>query len=111
MNAFKKNTVKFLMGIISFAVVSSSSTAFAIKIDMSFMNELQNEIHQRILKMQQETLMELYPQMPLKDQMRGRMMIERATNNYMQYVIQPKMMEDLMEQIKPQQMQLMVSSF
>jgi hypothetical protein len=107
MNAFKKNTIKFLVGIVSFAFISSSSSAFAIKVDISFISE----IDQLVNEMQQRTMMELYPKMPLKDQMRGRMMIERATNNYMQDQIQPLMMEDNREQIKPKQMQRMVTSF
>lgn len=102
-----KNTVKFLVGIISFAIVSASSSAFAIRVDLSFLDE----IRPLVMQMQQETMMELYPQMPLKDQMRGRMMIERATNNYMQHAIQPVMMEENREQIKPQQMEFMLTSF
>jgi hypothetical protein len=35
----------------------------------------------------------IYAEMPFKDQMRGKMMTERASQNYMMQVIQPQMME------------------
>ena len=49
-------------------------------------------INEMIVKMQQQTMQELYPQAPLKNQMRGRMMQEFASKTILMNKIQPVMM-------------------
>ena len=46
-----------------------------------------------VTEMQRQTMSSLYAEMPFKEQMRGRMMTERAGQNYMMQVIQPQMMQ------------------
>jgi hypothetical protein len=75
----------------SFAAVLFNSSAYSseIKIDTSVLEM----ISQMVSKMQQETMMAKYAEMPFKDQMRGKMMTERASQNFMMQVIQPQMMQ------------------
>ncbi|MCW5206012.1 hypothetical protein VU08_03645 [Desulfobulbus sp. F5] len=67
----------------------SYSSAAETKIDPSILKII-DEI---VLKMQQETMSATYADMPFKDQMRGKMMTQNASKNYMQSVIQPQMMQ------------------
>lgn len=50
-------------------------------------------INEIVTEMQQNTMASIYPEMPFKAQMRGKMMTERASQNYMMQVIQPQMMQ------------------
>jgi hypothetical protein len=69
-----------------------------------------NTITEIISQKKQETMEELYPIRPLKDQMRGKMMIERASANYMQDVIQPQMMGKNLERIKAAELERIVNN-
>lgn len=90
MSACKKASV-----ILSFSVVISvlsfsiSRADEKIDIDPAILKVI-NEI---VTEMQQKTMASIYAEMPFKDQMRGKMMTERASQNYMMQVIQPQMME------------------
>uniref|UniRef100_UPI0040561A36 hypothetical protein n=1 Tax=Candidatus Electronema sp. TaxID=2698783 RepID=UPI0040561A36 len=90
MIAFKK-----VSAILSFSIIisaysfSSSHAEEKIKIDPSILKVI-NEI---VTKMQQKTMASIYAEMPFKGQMRGKMMTERASQNYMMHVIQPQMMQ------------------
>ncbi|MGX9726988.1 MAG: hypothetical protein ACTFAK_06610 [Candidatus Electronema sp. VV] len=46
-----------------------------------------------VAEMQKKTMASMYAEMPFKEQMRGKMMTERAGQNYMMQVIQPQMMQ------------------
>ena len=50
-------------------------------------------IDEIVKEMQQQTMASIYAEMPFKDKMRGKMMTERASQNYMMQVIQPQMMQ------------------
>jgi hypothetical protein len=91
-NSKKKGKVmKKMLFAASFAAVLFNSSAYSseIKIDTSVLEM----ISQMVSKMQQETMMAKYAEMPFKDQMRGKMMTERASQNFMMQVIQPQMMQ------------------
>ncbi|MCI5144326.1 MAG: hypothetical protein D3923_02085 [Candidatus Electrothrix sp. AR3] len=77
----------------------------SLNIDMNTLST----VDQALLQMQQQMIEKNYSSMLLKDQMRGKMMAERTPQNYMQDSIQPVMMVQMRDQIKPQQMQLMQS--
>ncbi|WP_417910244.1 hypothetical protein [Candidatus Electronema sp. PJ] len=68
---------------------ASPVSASEVKIDDSILKI----INEAVMKMQQKTMAENYDAMPLKDQMRGKMMVQNASKNYMQSIIQPQMME------------------
>ena len=50
-------------------------------------------VNEIVAEMQQKTMASMYTEMPFKEQMRGKMMTERASQNYMMHVIQPQMMQ------------------
>ena len=96
MNTISEKNVKLLAGAVAFCVLSTAGSAFSMTIDPTTFDSITDII----VKKKQETMTELYPQKPLKDQMRGKMMLERSTANYMQDVIQPLMMKKNLEKFK-----------
>jgi hypothetical protein len=90
MSALKKSTS--ILSVLAFTSAFSFSAACAeekLTVDPTIMKVI-NEI---VTEMQQNTIAAIYPEMPFKDQMRGKMMTERASQNYMMQVIQPQMMQ------------------
>lgn len=90
MTVLKKAASTLVMAAIASAVFSSSAHAEEkLTIDPTILKVI-NEI---VTEMQQNNMSSIYPEMPFKDQMRGKMMTERASQNYMMQVIQPQMMQ------------------
>ena len=90
MSAFKKvSTILSFSVVISVFSFSVSRDEEKINIDPAILKVI-NEI---VTEMQQKTMASIYAEMPFKDQMRGKMMTERASQNYMMHVIQPQMMQ------------------
>jgi hypothetical protein len=92
MNTVQKMTTKLFLGLALFGIATVAAPASALTLDP----EILKLVNEAILKKQSETMAQLYPTMPFKDQMRGKMMIERASGNYLQDVIQPKLMQENM---------------
>ena len=82
-------------------IVAGSASAYTVHIDIDSIQHL-------FTSMKEDTKKKLYPTKPLKDQMRGEMMMERSSKNYMQDVIQGMMMVGKSRDWKPEQMQRMV---
>ncbi len=95
MSKVKRMSV-WVIGMVVFGFAGSAS-AYTVTIDLEDIQHLFSD-------MKMKTMGELYSAKPLKDQMRGKMMLERASNNFMQYIIQPQMMQRNRDQNKPQQM-------
>ncbi len=90
MTVLKKAASTLAVSIIASAFLFSSAHAEKkMTIDPTIMKVI-NEI---VTEMQQNTMASMYPAMPFKAQMRGKMMTERAAQNYMMQVIQPQMMQ------------------
>ncbi|CAK8715875.1 MAG: hypothetical protein CDV28_10611 [Candidatus Electronema aureum] len=85
----KKMSASLVAAIFMLAFFISHSSAAETKIDPSILKII-NEI---VLKMQQDTMAATYAEMPFKNQMRGKMIVQNASKNYMQSVIQPQMMQ------------------
>ena len=99
------NKIRTVIGAAVIGLVMTAGSASALTIDTE---EILRLVDETVLGVQQKTMLELYPAMPLKDQMRGKMMRERAANNYLQDIIQPQMMAKNTEQLKLQTMESMV---
>ena len=99
------NKIKTVIGATVIGLSMTVSSASALTIDTE---EILRIVDEAVLGVQQKTMLDLYPTMPLKDQMRGKMMQERAANNYLQDIIQPQMMAKNTEQLKLQTMESMV---
>jgi hypothetical protein len=67
--------------------------ASQVKIDESILKI----VNEAVMNMQRDTMTATYAAMPLKDQMRGKMMVQNASGNLMQSAIQPQMMQKNME--------------
>ncbi|MCI5146767.1 MAG: hypothetical protein D3923_14885 [Candidatus Electrothrix sp. AR3] len=95
MNTMNKTTVMSLIGtsLFIFIMVGSVSASTLDKGILSLVDEI-------VVGVKQKTMEKKYPTMPFKDQMRGKMMRERAANNFMQDVIQPEMMNRNREALK-----------
>lgn len=90
MSALKKAASILSVTVFSSALsFSVSHAAEKLNLDPSILKII-NEI---VADMQQQTMSSVYPEMPFKEQMRGKMMTERASQNYMMQVIQPQMMQ------------------
>lgn len=90
MTALKKASAILFVSVLASALsFSASHAAEKLNLDPSILKII-DEI---VREMQQETMASVYAEMPFKDQMRGRMMTERASQNYMMQVIQPQMMQ------------------
>ncbi len=90
MTALKKATSILEVSITaSVFLLSSVHAEEKLTIDPTILKVI-NEI---VTEMQQNTMASIYPEMPFKAQMRGKMMTERAAQNYMMQVIQPQMMQ------------------
>ncbi len=90
MTVLKKAASTLAVSIIASALFLSSAHAEEkVTIDPTILKVI-NEI---VTDMQQNTMSSIYPEMPFKAQMRGKMMTERAAQNYMMQVIQPQMMQ------------------
>lgn len=105
MNTVQKMTTRLLFGSALFGMVTAAAPASALTVDP----EILKLVSEAILKKQSETMAQLYPTMPFKDQMRGKMMIERASGNYLQGVIQPKLMQENMGKKKEELMKQMLN--
>lgn len=89
MNMTKKISKRIILAAAAFGFAMSSSQAFAFEVP----DEITKMINQIIVQMQQRTISELYPQAPLKNQMRGKMMQEFSSKMILMNQIQPVMME------------------
>ena len=106
MNTTSKKNIKIFAGAIAFCTFTTAGSAFSMTIDPTIFDSITEIISQK----KQETMAELYPSKPLKDQMRGKMMIERSAANYMQDVIQPQMMGKNIERIKAEGIERIVNN-
>jgi hypothetical protein len=88
MKTMKKITIKIVLGMAAFGSAMTAHNASALTID----SEITEMINAIIVQMQQRTMAEIYPQAPLKNQMRGRMMQEFASQAILMNEIQPVMM-------------------
>uniref|UniRef100_UPI004057BC17 hypothetical protein n=1 Tax=Candidatus Electronema sp. TaxID=2698783 RepID=UPI004057BC17 len=104
MKSMKRIAIKFVLGIAAFGSVMTAHNASALTIDP----EITAMINEMIVKMQQRTMQELYPQAPLQNQMRGKMMQEFASKTILMNQIQPVMMEANMNATRGVLMQRMV---
>lgn len=89
MNMIKKISSRIVLAAVAFGVAMSSSSASAFTVP----DEITKMVNEIIVQMQQQTLSELYPQAPLKNQMRGKMMQEFSSKLILMNQIQPVMME------------------
>lgn len=89
MKTMKRIVIKLVLGIAAFGSSMTAHNASALTIDP----EITAMINEIIVNMQQRTMQELYPQAPLKNQMRGKMMQEFASKTILMNKIQPVMME------------------
>lgn len=92
MNMLKKISGRIALAAAAFGIAMSSSSASAFTVDA----EITKMINDIIVQMQQQTMAELYPQAPLKNQMRGRMMQEFSSKTILMNQIQPVMMQSNM---------------
>jgi phosphopantothenoylcysteine synthetase/decarboxylase len=105
----KKMALRVTLGMaLAGLLMAGSAFAQAQTTQLSINPATLNTVDQLLAQMQMEMIQKNYSSMLLKDQMRGKMMAERTPVNFMQAAIQPLMMERMREQIKPQQMQIMV---
>jgi hypothetical protein len=103
----KKMAMRLTLGMALAGLVMAGS-ALANQTQLTINPATLNTVDQLLTQMQMEMIQKNYSSMLLKDQMRGKMMAERTPVNFMQAAIQPMMMERMREQIKPQQMQIML---
>lgn len=89
MNVTKKISNKIVLAAAAFGFAMSSAPAFAFTVP----DEITRMVNEIIVQMQQQTMAELYPQAPLKNQMRGKMMQEFSSKMILMNQIQPVMME------------------
>lgn len=101
MNTVEKMTVRLALGAVVFGCVTAAGPAGAFTVDP----EALKLVDELVLDMKNKSMSELYPAMPLKDQMRGKMMIERTSKNYLQDVIQPQVMGKNVEDLKKKLME------
>ncbi|MCW5206048.1 hypothetical protein VU08_03825 [Desulfobulbus sp. F5] len=105
MKTIKRVTTRIVLGIAVFGSVMTAGSASAFTVDQ----EIINMINGIIVQMQQQTMAELYPQAPLKNQMRGKMMQEFSSKTILMNQIQPVMMEANLKATKNALMERMVS--
>ena len=92
MNVIKTISNRIVLAAAAFGFAMSSAPASAFTVDP----EIIKMINGMIVQMQQQTISELYPQAPLKNQMRGRMMQEFSSKTILMNQIQPVMMQSNM---------------
>lgn len=104
MNNMNKTTVISILGtaLFSFFMLGSASASTVDKETLSLIDEI-------VVGVKQKTMDKKYPTMPFKDQMRGKMMRERAANNFMQDVIQPEMMKRNRKDLKSEKVSTMMN--
>jgi len=92
MNMTKKISKRIAFAAAAFLFSMSSAPAFAFTVP----DEITSMINQMIVQMQKQTMAELYPQAPMKNQMRGKMMQEFSSKTILMNQIQPVMMQATM---------------
>ncbi|CAK8716182.1 hypothetical protein GCAAIG_05595 [Candidatus Electronema halotolerans] len=96
METIKRAARRIAFGIAAFTSVMTASSASAFTVDP----EIMNMINGIIVNMQQQTMNELYPQAPLQNQMRGKMMQEFSSKLILMNKIQPVMMNQVVNSTK-----------
>lgn len=104
MNVIKKISGRIALSVAAFGLAMTSVPASAFTVDP----EIIKLINGMIVQMQQQTMSELYPQAPLKNQMRGKMMQEFSSKLILMKEIQPVMMEANMKTTRNSLMSRMV---
>jgi hypothetical protein len=104
METIKRAAKRIVFGVAAFASVMTAGSASAFTVDP----EIMNMINGMIVKMQQQTMSELYAQAPLQNQMRGKMMQEFSSKLVLMNKIQPVMMNQVVNSTKTTLMERMV---